>query len=90
MKKYEQKTYTKREVCSMTCDICKETVNDDSWGEGYYDRTFVTIEMTEGEVYPEGDFRQGYSYDICPDCFRNHIVKLMDSLGAEMTEYDLD
>ena len=90
MKELRESTYTRKETRLTSCDICAAHTDGDYWGDDAYTMDTVTIDMKEGQVYPEGDFREGHKYDICPNCFKEHIIPLMNSLDAEPTIYDLD
>ena len=66
---------TYKKLSQIKCDICGITTNNE-WNESKYDNNDVTIELQQGSSYPEGNGHNTIiSFDICPNCFKNHLVK---------------
>lgn len=73
------------------CDLCghksTELFNDP---ERYGDYSQITVEMQEGTCYPESHSYTTTYYDICPNCFKNKIMRFLNNEGASPTEENND
>lgn len=79
--KTREESYTT--VTLLTCDCCgKEAPYPNSyngyWTANSYDVNHVTMQHNKGYSCPEGANWEESSYDICPDCWENKIVPLMN------------
>jgi len=79
----------------ITCDICGKKgkfayEGETEWGNYTYEELTVTICMNEGNCYPEGGSGKRIYFDICPVCFRNKLIPLLESLGARAYEEEWD
>ena len=73
------------ELYDTLCDVCGLKVGR---GEAW-DMNDATVEARIGKVYPEGDFRQKYSIDICPACFVEKLIPALESaLGVRFVKED--
>ena len=74
------------------CDSCGERrrPRGGRWGyDGGWGESEIEIEAKIGDVYPEGDFREGYRLDLCPRCFLTKLMPLIErELGAKFTQFD--
>jgi len=62
-------------LSQIKCDICGITT-DNEWNKSICDDIKITIELKQGESCPEGGgYNTTLSFDICPECFKNHLVK---------------
>lgn len=90
MRIYEERVieeHTVKEECGKICDLCKaESDCEGSWGENYYDRHEVTIELSEGRVYPEGGNTMEYDIDLCPSCFKKKLIKWVKEQGGRVSK----
>lgn len=70
----------------IQCDICGKIAphsNDEyAWGKDYYDRIGTVVSCSNGYSYPEGGTITKIKFDICPECFKGHIIPFMATLGA--------
>lgn len=99
MIEYKKKTITKtvEQVVEeiMTCDLCGFTSNDDENWLGN-NRTRVseyietTIEIKEGNRWPEGGDYQSRSFHLCPGCFLDKLIPWLESQGAKETFKEID
>ena len=87
--------YTK--VIELTCEICGAIAPDPNeddlgkaWGKEEFDTASAKVQMKEGMSFPEGGSYVKTSYDVCPECFKKHIMPFIESLGgtATVTEHD--
>lgn len=67
----KERTVVEKEIC----DICKEKDIDDFVS---FDRSVVNINAKIGEIYPEGDMREGYIISCCDDCFLDKVKPLLE------------
>jgi len=85
---------TREVIMSKVCDICKKiySVNDkDSWTDENYDILNTEIYMEEGrDYYHEGGNKEITEVDICPDCFKNHLIPWLESIGAIIKKTEVD
>ena len=70
----------------IQCDICGKiaSLSNDTyvWGKDYYDRIGTSVSYSSGYSYPEGGTITETKFDICPECFKTHIIPFMATLGA--------
>ena len=87
-------TLNKRmEVDGVECDICREVFDaefstydfETIWNDNCYEETVSTVLLKEGDVYPEGDNRDIYAFQICPKCFKEKLVPFIESFGSKTT-----
>lgn len=74
---------TREVVVAIVCDLCGRKTQNDSWAKMPFGVEDVEISYESGERYPEGNFTELVSYDICPDCFKNKLVPWLEKQGAE-------
>jgi len=87
-KTYKTVTQTKTTavIDSTACDICGKTKRgNNNWTGGTWNIERVTVQIEEGEVFPEIGTTETLEYDICPECFRTRLVAFLASLGATGT-----
>lgn len=91
------KAFVKKQVTSTqtilektTCDLCGESTSGDNWADGNYEHDEITIQRVSGAHYPEGDYRETASFDICPKCWEEKLVPWMASQGASPTVKEAD
>lgn len=83
------RTTTCKYVESITCDVCKKTYRGERWDAGSYDVEEVEVKYKTGSSYPEGGSGWEISYDICPDCFMNKLVPLLEeNFSVKTTKED--
>jgi len=79
---------TTREVVEFTvCDLCGRKEPGDGWSK-CYDVEDVEVSYESGSRYPDGNFTETISYDICPDCFKNKLMPWLESQGAKHRKKD--
>ena len=78
------------ELVEMKCDLCGRAVRSDDWSKKAYGVADTTVEIEEGEHYPEYRCTETTSFDICPDCFKNKLIPWLKSQGAEPTVKEND
>ena len=77
-----------KEVFSTTCDICgleTKKGHGTDWSESYDldDFEHVTVKHIKQTYYHyEGGKHVTVEYDICPDCFKIHIMDHLKTLCA--------
>lgn len=72
-------------LCDL-CDIDLRKQNEETFGQNE-----ATIEYKEGEVYPEGDSRIIYTFDICMKCMKEKVFPLVGkTFGIESRKYSHD
>lgn len=71
----ERPASTYERVIETECDICHKTNTGDGWEQRGYDVEEVTISYETGARYPDSANVMEYSFDICPQCWKDHIVK---------------
>lgn len=86
--KREDKTFL--DESNVTCDICKQKEGSRRWSSSYYDinevEVCVTVKHKVGHSYPEGGNSTLYDFDICPACFKEHVIPFLVSKGCEIHE----
>jgi hypothetical protein len=72
-----------------TCDLCgAEEDKSTRWPNPEpYDFNEVTISHEHGSRYPEGGYSQKISLDICPTCFKEHIIPALEAIAKKKFEY---
>lgn len=60
------------------CDMCGDLLKD----HGAWQREEVTIEASEGTVYPEGGSLTITSIDLCLKCFKEKVIPFLQQNGA--------
>lgn len=85
-KRTEPVSYDREVVFKVTCDICKEVIPP----EKTYEVSEVEVKYRHGTSYPDGGFIEITEFDICPKCFKEKLVPMLKSLGAQPTEYESD
>ena len=76
-------------VVETSCDICGKTspqeIDDHrgSWSTDPYDVSNIVMRHRKGESYPEETYVTDSTFDVCPTCWKKHIVPFMKSLGAK-------
>jgi hypothetical protein len=78
-----------RDIYDYTvCDICKDESNEE-WAPGF-SAFESTVEISDGESFPEGGSGTSIKYDICPKCFKEKLIPWLESQGAEtkVNEWD--
>ncbi len=69
-------------VIKVTCDICFIENSDRNWREA---EGYTVIHMEIKTCFEDGFF--GEYFDLCPNCYREHVVEYLKSLGATPTKY---
>lgn len=85
-----EKHYTESYLESVTCDICKNTFNNNNWDAGPYEVRRTTISLEEGSQFPEGGSTIITSFDICPKCFKEILIPMLDEYLATPSIHDAD
>jgi len=79
----KEETYEK--TVEIECDICGETTQDlglnrgAQWSIGTHNKDIIAIVREKGASYPEGGWSNYKELDVCPDCWENKIVPLIES-----------
>jgi hypothetical protein len=86
---------TREVLVSKTCDICKEIHDvdeEDSWTGDKYNILETEIRLEEGSDYgyDSGGNKEITEVDICPDCFKNHLIPWLESIGATIRKKEVD
>lgn len=86
---------TREVLSSKTCDICKKeykTNDEDSWSDNNHDILETEIRMEEGWDcgYGDGGDKEVTEVDICPDCFKNHLIPWLEHMGAVIRKREVD
>lgn len=79
-----------KHLSNIICDSCGARSKMSDWAKDYYDRSEVSLKMTEGSYYPDGGSSVTTSFDLCPKCFKEKIVPFLNSLGAKETVTNSD
>jgi len=90
----------KKELTSTLCDFCnkeieersngqmedevREIFNLDNYGSGYLD---INVKLRYSQGYPEGTNCYEYEVDICPTCFKTHILDKAKRFGFNESDY---
>ena len=99
MKKEKEitKSYKTTLVESVTCDLCGVENNDANtfcqtvnWASDTYAKEEVGVFIAEGNVYPEGGYKEVIEFHICPKCFKDKVIPWLKENGASPTKYDQD
>ena len=68
------------ETVSHACDLCSGPMPVD----GVYKRYECRLHFAEGDLYPEGDGRDHFNLDVCPECFHGKLRPLLkEKLGVD-------
>jgi hypothetical protein len=81
---------TEKRATKVTCDICgMEAPRPSQYGSNWKDGTdwssseaTTSVSILETENYPEYKEITKREYDICHECFKKHIITLIDSLAV--------
>lgn len=80
-----QMSGTRKVWDSTTCDICGFKAKDENnWAKEAWEREETTILLEEGFYYPDGNYGEKLSVDICPNCFKTKLVPWLEAQGAKM------
>jgi hypothetical protein len=95
MRNYKQiqTTRTEKQCINKVCDMCGKEDKIHPWGNnwvGDYRIEETTIQYETGTHYPESRSTTIYSIDICPDCFKNKLIKWLNEQGVNIQETDND
>lgn len=83
--------HTKTVLDYIKCDLCGQKTRMQYKGQpdwashhlsGYAFET-VNIEMEYGHHYPDGGWSEKLKWDICPDCFKKHILPHLPKIEPE-------
>ena len=55
-----------------------------NWTKEDFERDETAISLEEGHYYPDSNYGEKLSIDICPNCFKNKLVPWLESQGAKM------
>lgn len=90
IKKQIERKYSEEIVEFTICDVCKHKFVGEKWGVGYYDVAETIIKMRIGKSYPEGSHGEEISLDVCPNCFEEKLIPLLETIGVipNYTEWD--
>jgi len=78
-----QRSYKDKIVDSINCDVCNRNHPNGHWRrDSSFDIIETEVKLKTGYIYPEGGSGTEISYDICPDCFRNVLIPLFESIGV--------
>jgi hypothetical protein len=92
MRTFETKTIPARKervLAAVHCDLCgREAKGDRNWDDRssyVVDEAKVEVQVRheEGTSFPEGGLIKSKSYDICPTCFEEVLVPVLESKGAK-------
>lgn len=83
--KTEQVKYEKEVIDKLICDLCKREAKTPSkdWSAISYEIAEVIIKYRFGESYPESGSGETFSFDICPDCFKQKLIPWFKSQEVE-------
>lgn len=87
---YKERTIparTERIIDELTCDICQRKAPDPhgidtKWGSSHHKIASVVVSLRIGERYPETWHYSQTCFDICPTCFKDHVIPFLADLGA--------
>jgi sporulation-control protein spo0M len=85
--KMQPQTRISRIVRTHHCDFCGVDVDDQKRG---WEVNEATIELLEGDVFPEGDQRDRSTVDVCAKCFRSKVMPAIEALGVKFRKRDAD
>lgn len=74
---------TREEIVAVVCDLCGCEGRYGKWTTQPFDVEDVEISYESGRRYPEGNFTEVISYDICPKCFKTKLMPWLKSQGAD-------
>ncbi len=75
------------ETVETRCDYCDKDI--ERHNRGNYDRSEVSMEAKLGENYgDEGDNRDYYWLDCCPQCFLEKVKPAIEALGVKFHQGD--
>lgn len=83
-------------VAEVRCDICyalgKALVHDlmADWGDGLPNTEESAIWSRCGYTDPDGGESTTTTADICNDCFEEHVVPFLESLGVKMRVKEIE
>lgn len=67
----------------VRCDLCKREFQGRKWGKtSCYEVFETTVEFREGTSYPEGGCAERIEFDICPECFAQRLIPMLEKMGA--------
>jgi len=88
------KTTTRKELDTLSCDLCGIVAIGAEWERGVWSvggtTVMVEVSQEEGESYPDGGSGTGYEIDLCPACFKDRLVPWLRSEGAVVEEKEWD
>lgn len=98
MRRIESTTETldRQYVAEVRCDICcalgRSSVHDLAtyWDDGLYCTEASAIWSRRGYTDPDGGESTTTTADICNDCFEEHVVPFLESLGVKMRVKEIE
>ena len=92
MKHKQTKTCTYTEITAITCDICRRATSGEVWtnGDKIYGAGKTQVFLEIGEYLPDCSNGELIEFDICPDCFRDKLMPVLQALGAKPTISEWD
>lgn len=95
MKEYKQVEIPARmskQIARVRCDLCARDAEQpgNPWTKGSYDVAEVEVSYKEGDSYPEGGSGTTIKFDICPSCFKEILIPLLESKGATPRKEEWD
>ncbi len=64
----------------LTCDVCgAESKWDENWSTKEHEKVTTKILLEEESSFPQGGHSSQVEYHICPTCFKEHLVKWIES-----------
>lgn len=87
MRHYRTESEPREVLDHADCDICGRNVEHGC--DSMFDVQEVTIRASIGKSYPECTSLEVYEPDICPDCFYEKVVPLLEGLGVKVKKKDV-
>ena len=76
----------KEELDFVICDLCKRPGDDETeWSRKRFEKSEVIISHEFGDDYPDSYSTQTITFHVCPDCFKNKVMKWFHENGATET-----
>lgn len=94
--KYKPEPQEYERIVETICDICgkQQTYEVDeefgTWDNDAFSIACVSMRYRKGSRYPEGTNYEDQIFDICPSCWKKHILPFIKSFGAKPRKEIID